>query len=221
MFAGHVGAALALGRAARGVNLGIFMLAAVFPDVLLWLLVLLGWESAVIPADFARTHQAEFVFPYSHGLLATIGWSTLAGAVTWLWYPRLRGARLRAAALLAAAVFSHWLLDALVHAAELPIAGAGSPKVGLGLWRMMLLALATEAVITLGGLYLFVAGTDLSRARKLGLAVLTVSILLFTMVGMTLAPPPPSATIMAASSLVMLSVVCALAGWLARPSAAA
>ena len=207
---------MAIGRAERRVNLGVLVFAAVFLDFVLWLLVLLGWESVTIPANFNTTHQPEFVFPYSHGLLASIGWSVLAGAATFLWYPRLNHAKLRAAAFVSAAVFSHWLLDALVHAPELPVAGAGSAKGGLWLWQNMPVALAVEAFIALAGLYLFVSGTSLSRAKKLWLSVLSVLIVGFTVVGMTVAPPPPSVVAMAASSLVTIIVVSALAGWLGR-----
>ena len=114
MFAGHLGAALALGRVERRVNVGVFVVAALLLDALLWLFVLLGWESVSIPSDFARTHQAEFAFPYSHGLMASVSWSLLAGVTAWLVWSRRRAARWSAAALVAAAVFSHWLLDALV-----------------------------------------------------------------------------------------------------------
>ena len=88
--------------------------------------MLLGVEAVTIPADFIRTHQPQFVFPWSHGLLAGVGWSALAGVAALACYPRLGPARLRAALLVAAAVFSHWLLDALVHAPELPVAGDSS-----------------------------------------------------------------------------------------------
>jgi hypothetical protein len=84
MFAGHVGAALAIGKGARGVNVGLFVAAALLVDIVLWLFVLLGLESVTIPADFASTHQAQFVFPYSHGLVASIVWSTLAAVAAWL-----------------------------------------------------------------------------------------------------------------------------------------
>lgn len=220
MFAGHVGAALAIGRAERRVNVGIFVLAAILLDFLLWLFILLGWESATIPADFASSHQPEFVFPYSHGLLASIGWSALAGAATFLWRPRLKEATARAAALVAAAVFSHWLLDAIVHAPELPLASASSMKMGLGLWHSMPVALALEAFIALFGLYLFLSGADLSRAKRIGLWVLSLLILAFTVTGMTIAPPPPSVAAMAASSLITILLVCALAAWFGRTSAA-
>ena len=209
---------MAIGRAERRVNLGVLVFAAVLLDFVLWLLVLLGWESVTIPANFKVTHQPEFVFPYSHGLLASLGWSALAGFATFLWYPRPNHARLRAAALVSAAVFSHWLLDALVHAPELPIAGAASIKVGVWLWQTMPVALAIEAFVALAGLSLFILGASLSWAKKLWLSVLSVLIVGFTMVGMTVAPPPPSVIAMAASSLGTIVFVSVLAGWLGRLS---
>jgi hypothetical protein len=216
MFAGHVGAALAIGRAERRVNVGVFIVAALLLDLVLWLFVLLGWESVFIPANFASTHQPEFVFPYSHGLPASLAWSAIAGIAGFIWYARLHAARWRAAALIAAAVFSHWLLDALVHQPELPIADAGSPKVGLGLWQNMPAALAVEAAIVVAGLLLFLPGSGWSRGRSLALASLALIIAVFTALGMTIAPPPPSALAMAGSSLLTLVAVCALACWLGK-----
>ena len=217
MFAGHVGAALAIGSAERRVNVGVFVFAALLLDIALWLFVLLDFEFVTIPANFARTHQPEFVFPWSHSLFAGLAWSAVSGAAAFLWYSRQKAPGLRAAALIAAAVFSHWLLDAIVHVAEMPLAGAGSLKVGLGLWQNMPIALFVEAVLVLGGLWLFVSGAGLSRTKQLWLSVLAILILAFTVVGMTIAPSPPSVTAMAMSSLVTIIVVCALALWLGRP----
>lgn len=212
MFAGHVGAALAIARAERRVNVGVFVAAALLADLLLWAFVLLGWESVAIPGDFAVRHQAQFVFPYSHGLLASLAWAALAGACFW------RGHGPRAAALVAAAVFSHWLLDALVHRPELPLAGAGSALVGLGLWDRLPVALLVEAACVLAGLLLFVPGCGLARGRAWTLVALTLLILAFTVIGMTASPPPPSGFAMAASSLATLAVVCGLMLWLGRMS---
>jgi hypothetical protein len=216
LFAGHIGAALAIGRAERRINIGIFVFAAVLLDLVLWLFILLGWESVTITADFAKSHQPEFVFPYSHGLIAGVGWSGVAAAATFLFRPRLKEATPRAAALVAAAVFSHWLLDALVHAPEMPLAGAGSMKIGLGLWNTMPAALALEAFIVVAGLFLFLSGAGLTRAKKGGLAALCLLVLGFTVAGMTVAPPPPSVVAMAASSLATIILVSALAGWLGK-----
>jgi hypothetical protein len=216
MFAGHVGVALAIGRAERRVNVGVFVAAALLLDLLLWLFVLLGWEFVTLPPDFERTHQAQFVFAYSHGLAATVAWSAVAAAAAFISFGRLAAARTRAAVLVAAAVFSHWLLDALVHRPELPLVGASSPAVGLGLWHSMPAALAVESVIVVLGLCLFIAGSRLPRGRSISLATLSLSVLAFTVAGMTIAPAPPSAQAMAASSLGALVVVCALTAWLAR-----
>jgi hypothetical protein len=216
MFAGHVGAALAIGRAERRVNVGVLISAALLLDALLWVFILLGWESVSIPANFSRTHQPQFIFPFSHSLVASLGWSALAGAAGLIWFAPLHETRWRAAALIAVAVFSHWLLDALVHRPEMPLTAEGSVKVGLGLWESMPTALAVEAAIAVAGLWLFVQGSGLARGRLVALVVLTVLALIGTVAGMTIAPPPPSAIAMAVSSLTTLTVVCALACWLGR-----
>ena len=213
MFAGHVGAALALGRAERRVNAGFLVLAAILLDLVLWVLVLAGWESVTIPPDYSKTHQPQFDFPYSHGLVASIAWSVLAGAAAFVC---AGNARMRAATIVAAAVLSHWLLDALVHSPEMPLADDASPRVGFGLWNAMPVALAVESAIAAAGLALFLQGARLSRAKKIGLAAAVLVVLLFTIVGMTVAPPPPSAFAMAASSIVTIAVVCALAAWFSR-----
>ena len=80
----------------------------------------------------------------------------------------------------------------------------------------MPLALAIEAFVALTGLYLFVSRASLSRAKKFWLSVVSLLIIGFTVLGMTVAPRPPSVAAMAASSLVTIIVVSAIAGWLAH-----
>ena len=205
-----------LGRGAREVNAGAFIVAALLLDLLLWCFVLGGLESATLPADFRSTHQARFVFPWSHGLLAACAWSLLAAVLAArLLRPGAR-ARNRIAALIAAAVFSHWLLDALVHVPELPLAGPESAKFGLGLWRHMSVALAVESAVVVAGLWLYLHGSGWARSRAVALVLLCVVLLIFTIAGMTVAPPPPSVTAMAAGSLLTLAGVCGLALWIGR-----
>jgi uncharacterized membrane protein len=216
MFAGHVGAGLAIGHAQERVNIGLFVAAALLLDMVLWLFVLLGWESVAIPVNFASTHQVEYVFPYSHGLAASAFWSVLAASGAWAACARLGPARTRLALLIAAAAFSHWLLDLLVHRPELPLAGATSPTVGLGLWQHMPVAIGAEAAIVMFGIFLFMRRNRLSRARSVAIVVLSLATLAFTVAGTTLAPPPPSDVAMAGSSLVTLIFVCSLIAWLGR-----
>jgi hypothetical protein len=215
MFAGHVGTALAIGRAERGVSVGVFIAAALLLDFFLWLFVLLGWESVLIPVNFASTHQPKFVFPYSHGLLASVVWAALAGVVAFFLYSRLR-TRWRVAALVAVAVWSHWVLDALVHRPELPLAGAGSHLVGLSLWNKMSFALGLETALVIAGLYLFISNGKMGRNKSIALIALGAVVMALTAIGMTVAPAPPSASVMAGRSLGTLVVVCALACWFGR-----
>ena len=217
MFAGHIGVALVAGRVEPRVNVGVLAGASLLLDVLLWLFVLIGWESAEIPPDFAATHQPAFVFPYSHGLLAAVGWSVLAGAAALLWsHSRPAPIARRIAALAMTVVFSHWLLDALVHRPELPLAGAASPPVGVGLWDHLPAALAIEVATVGVGMVLYFRTSRLPRARRLGLGAVVVLVTAFTVAGMTVAPAPPSSAAMAASSLAAIALVCALMGWLGR-----
>jgi hypothetical protein len=168
MFAGHLGVALAIGRAAPSVNVGVLAAAALLLDVVLWLLVLIGWESVTIPADFAGTHQPVFVFPYSHGAAAAAAWSMLAGAAAFAF--RQRGAASpRTALWVTAAVFSHWVLDAIVHAPQLPLlAGTGPTAVGAGLWNDMPMALLLESALVAAGLWLFLARSRPATQARCG-----------------------------------------------------
>jgi hypothetical protein len=61
MFAGHIGAAYAIGRIERRINVGTFVFFAMFLDFLLWIFVLTGAESVAFPADFGRTHQPDSI----------------------------------------------------------------------------------------------------------------------------------------------------------------
>ena len=144
------------------------------------------------------------------------GWSAVAAALALLLYPCLKEARWRTAALVAVAVFSHWLLDALVHRSELPLVGNTSATVGLALWNNMSVALAVEAALVALGLCLFLQKSGRARGKSIALGAFILIVLMFTVVGMTIAPPPPSTSAMAGSSLVALVVVCGLIAWLGR-----
>ncbi|MDC8449020.1 MAG: hypothetical protein LV473_11750 [Nitrospira sp.] len=79
-------------------------------------------------------------------------------------------------------------------------------------------ALAVEAVIVALGLCLFLPKSGLVRGKSIALGILILIVLMFNIIGMTIAPPPPSAAAMAGSSLVTLVAVCGLIAWLGRGS---
>jgi hypothetical protein len=69
-----------------------------------------------------------FTFPHSHGLVSLLLWGVLLGALLcWL----DRHDRKRLFLVIAALVFSHFILDAVVYVPELPLLRANSRKIGL------------------------------------------------------------------------------------------
>jgi hypothetical protein len=57
---------------------------------------------------------------------------------------------------LGAVVFSHWVLDLVVHRHDMPLlpgAPAGFPSVGFGLWRQPVAAAIAELALVLWGTY--------------------------------------------------------------------
>ena len=111
MFAGHLGAGLLLKRTERKVSLGWLFFGAMLLDILFWLRVLAGVESVPVPKNLGTMADLTFEFPYSHGLVASLGWSLvlfMIGCFVWRRYPQ---PWLAGALVLATAVFSHFALD--------------------------------------------------------------------------------------------------------------
>jgi hypothetical protein len=217
MFAGHVGAGLAIAGSEPRINAGWLVFAALWLDVVLWILVLAGVETVVLPVT-SGSPQPSFLFPYSHGLLASLAWSVLAAAAVG-WAAQAMPAR--AALLMAAAVISHWLLDVVVHRPELPLAGPGSMPLGLGLYDRLPVALGLETAVLVAGTAFYARRTTLAPARRRGVVAVAALSLGLTAAGMTLAPPPPSAAAMAMSALVAIVALTAAVGLLARAPARA
>jgi hypothetical protein len=203
VFAGHVGAALIVKRAAPGVGLGKLVAGALLLDSLLGVFVLAHLESVQVPDDFARLHFLRFDFPVSHGLLAAISWSLFALAIV------RKKWGIEAGNAVGLAVFSHWPLDAIVHEPELPLV-VGSPAVGLSLWHYLPLSLALEAAIVAAGV---VAYWPLARGRHRGVAIAAGVIMALTATQL-LATEPPSLRVEAISWIVTTPLLGALFGWL-------
>jgi hypothetical protein len=212
MFIGHLGVGLALKKAEPRINLGWLFAAAMLLDVVLWLLVLTGLEQCSIPADYAQRRYFTFAFPYSHSLIGALLASALAAASGW-WFAR----RWRIAGVLAAAVFSHWLLDVLVHPPEVPLLTTDSIRLGVGLWNHLHVALAVEALLLLCGWRLYLRATQAeSLVGRYGLGLFLVILTAFALGGQLWAPPPASVRQLAASSVVCLVIVFVAAAWLDR-----
>ncbi len=214
MFVGHYAVSLIMKKAEPKLNAGWTFLMVMLPDALLGLFVLLGIEKASIPPNYHELHYLTFEFPFSHGLVAVLLWSGLTFvSVKWL----RRGAidSTRIAALMAVALFSHLLLDVIVHIPEIPLLAQNSQKIGLGLWNNLWVAISLEVFITLTGLICYIkAQPNLRRRAKIGFPVLIVFLIFLTVGGQAFSPAPPNVVMPAAGWIVMTFVIALIAYWL-------
>jgi membrane-bound metal-dependent hydrolase YbcI (DUF457 family) len=193
MFLGHFGVALAAKRFAPRTSLGTLVLAAQFIDLLWPTLLLLGLERVRIEPGVTRVVPLDFVhYPISHSLLAVVGWALLFGAVYLLLRRDARGALV-----VALAVLSHWLLDAVAHRPDLPLYPGSAQLVGLGLWSSLGATLVVEFALFGLGLALYLRATQAAdRPRRWPLwafAAFLVGAYLASVFG----DPPPDVTALA------------------------
>ena len=184
---GHAAVALGASRAVPRINAGILIFAAFLADFLLGIFAALGMEQAHVPPDYATRHYLTFTFPYSHGLVPLIVWGILFAAI-FCWVDRQD--RVRAFWILAALVFSHFILDGLVHVPELPMLGQNSPKVGLALWNHMPLELTLESLMALAGLVVYWSLTGGTKVSRWGMAVFVVLLTALTWTQLFSTVPP-------------------------------
>lgn len=208
MLVGHLGAGLAAKAVAPRIGLGTLFASALLLDIVLWLFVILHFEGASVPGDFATRHMLAFSFPWSHSLLGALLWSAGA-AFLWSWSGGEGKYFAFAPAVIAATVFSHWLLDFLVHPAEMPLWGPGAPSVGLGLQQPA--ALIVELVVAAAGLGFFLLRCKMSTPRRLVITGLVVVTAALSVVGAFNATPPGDMLTVAATSLLALFAIVTIA----------
>src|SRR5678816_609145 len=137
MFVGHYGVSFAGKRLAPSVSLATLFIAVQLLDVGWSLLVLLGIEKvSIVPGITASNPLDLYYMPYTHSLVAATFWSVAVAFVVWL-LPRV--ATRSAAVWIGVAVFSHWILDFIVHRPDLPLYD-DTLKVGLGVWNYPVVA---------------------------------------------------------------------------------
>src|SRR6267378_6737190 len=194
MFVGHYGVSFAAKQAEPSIPLWVLFIAVQLLDVLWAPFVLLGIEKVrIVPGITASNPLDLYYMPYTHSLLAAVVWSVVAFFV----YRAVRPAPPRAAGIVGLAVFSHWMLDFLVHRPDLPLYD-NSAKVGLGLWNLPAVALGLEAALLFGGMLLYFR---LGTARRTAMLVFGM-IMLAVQVYVFFGPPPPSDKAAAGTALV-------------------
>ena len=150
MIAGHFGFAAMVKSRERSAPLWALMLAAVWLDVVFTPLFLFhretvqpvhaGYGGLIIHAD------------YTHSIVGMLALSAALGA---MFLPRLGR---RVALVIALVSASHWVLDLVVHRADMPVlpGNVGNlPYFGLGLWNHPQVAACVELVLVVAGAIMY------------------------------------------------------------------
>jgi membrane-bound metal-dependent hydrolase YbcI (DUF457 family) len=204
MFVGHLAVALTAKRLEPNVNLGWFMAGVITLDLVWPIFLLTGLETvSIAPGATAFTPLVFDSYPWSHSLVMTFVWGLLLVTVA-------RFAKVPSSAwtLIAAMVVSHWVLDVVSHAPDMPIWPGLGPRIGFGLWNSIPATFAVEGALWLAGIIIY-TNTLIRRQERPG-----VLFWLFVLVctGMWITgpymAPPPDVTALAWFALI---------GWLVIP----
>ncbi|HVG90702.1 MAG TPA: hypothetical protein VNB54_04355 [Alphaproteobacteria bacterium] len=209
MFTGHYSASLVGKAAEKRIPLWLLFIAVQFIDVLWSIFVLLGIEKVrIVPGITASNALDLYYMPYTHSLLGVLCWSAVAYVVCQL-VPGLRGKT--TGLILAAAVFSHWILDLIVHRPDLALYDSVG-KMGFGLWNYRGAAFALEMAVLLSSAAMLYR-TAVHKVRLAGFVVFLAALQVF---GTFFFPPPPSEHAAAVTALVSYIVLALMAWWVDR-----
>ena len=170
MFIGHYGPAFGAKAAMRQIPLWVLFIAVQWMDVVWSVLVLLGIEKVrIVPGLMAGSDLDLYYMPYTHGLAGALLLSAVFGGLVAAFLRRNRGGVFW---IVAACVFSHWVLDLVVHKPDLWI--YDGVKLGFGLWRWIWISLPLELALLFTGARLYARYVP---ARPFGNALLLVFVL--------------------------------------------
>jgi hypothetical protein len=159
MFVGHYSAALAAKAAEPRAPLWALVAGCQLIDIGWSGLVMAGVEKMKIDPNLPGSPLDLYFMPYTHSLPGALIWAVGAAVLSRL-VLRLPW---RAATFIGLAVFSHWILDFVVHRPDL-LLWVGGPKVGLGLWNYPLPEMALEL-----GLVAIAGGAWIAKRKDLGM----------------------------------------------------
>jgi hypothetical protein len=213
MFVGHYGVSLAARRMRARLPLWVWFIAVQWLDIVWSVLVLLGIEKVRIVPGFTEANALDLYYmPYTHGLPGSIVLSVILGAVVALC---TRGNRAATVLIVAAASFSHWVLDLIVHIPDLPLYD-DSAKVGFGLWRHLFVSFPLELLVLALGVWLYVRATTFASATGRYIFLTFVIFLGVFQVYANFGPPPATPEAMALSALGSYLLLAGLAAWVER-----
>ena len=208
MFIGHYGPAFGAKAAVPRVPLWVLFIAVQWLDVIWSILVLAGVEKVkIVPGFMPGSSLDLYYMPYTHGLIGAVVLSVIFGGVVALF---IRRQRVAVFFIVAAAVFSHWLLDLVVHAPDLWI--YDGVKVGFGLWRWLWISLPLELLSLFIGGWLYARFVPARRGGNLWLWLFVLAMAgleLYSVYGTPATTPAGSAQ----SALLAYGILAVLAGF--------
>jgi len=207
MFIGHYGPAFGAKAALRRVPLWVYFLAVQWLDVWWSIFVLTGVEKVRIVPGFMQGSALDLYYmPYTHGLVGALALSAILGGIV---APFFRRQRALVFAVVALAVFSHWLLDLVVHAPDLWI--YDGVKVGFGLWRWLWISLPLELLSLFIGAWLYVRYVPARAGGNIWLWLFVAAMAAVELYGV-FGPPPASPAAEAETALLAYGALAVLAG---------
>jgi hypothetical protein len=212
MFVGHYGPAFAAKALKKTIPLWLLFVAVQFVDVLWATFVLLGVEKVrIVPGITAANPLDLYYMPYSHSLVAALLWS-IAAALAFRVFAKTE---VWAALLVGAAVFSHWVLDLLVHRPDLSLYDSRM-KMGFGLWNYPILSFTLEILVLFAGLFFYLRRTQaVTPGGRYGMILFGVA-LLGAQGYVLVSPPPPSDTVEVVMALIAYASFAVIAALLER-----
>ncbi len=151
MFAGHFALAAAVRSKSQRVPLWALMLGTQLIDILFVPLYLTNYETIKNVTDSNYGEGIIYAF-YSHSLIGTLFIAFLAGLLSSCFWGR------KGSLIFGSVIFSHWLLDLLVHRKDLAIfpGNLGElPLLGFGLWKYERISILIESALIIGGAYMY------------------------------------------------------------------
>lgn len=214
MFIGHFAVGLAAKRAAPRVSIGTTFIACQLLDLIWPVLVLADVE--LVRVDFTATAFTPLAFesyPWSHSLGMSLVWSLLA----FLLLKVLKRNHVEAG-VVAAVVFSHWLLDFVTHRPDLPLWLGDGSKIGLGLWDSVAATLFVESALFGAGIWLYLRATRAAQRKSRWVFWTLIGFLTLIYLGNAFGPKPAVDTAPAAIAAPALALwlVVAWAYWADR-----
>jgi hypothetical protein len=219
MFIGHYGVSLAVKRCEPGISLGWLFVAVQFLDILFSTFVFAGIEKMRIVHGYTAVNPYDLFFmPYSHSLLGALVWSAGFAAVFLLARrPTSPHRDWLTATILAAAVFSHFVLDIPVHTSDLPLGpGPGSPRIGLGLWNHRAVTISAELAVLLAGALIYLRATRPRTRAAFPATMIFGAILVAATVATPFMPDPSSPNAFAVQALVFYAALAFAAAYVDR-----